>query len=53
MSKPLGTRLPEDLFTLLRTVESQEEGKKVILFTTVDNDGWPRHGMALMQRHWW
>lgn len=45
MSKPLGTRLPEDLFTLLRTVESQEESKKVILFTTVDNDGWPRHGM--------
>ena len=45
MAKALGTRLPEDLFTLLRTVESQEEGKKVILFTTVDNDGWPRHGM--------
>ena len=45
MSKLLGASLPEDLFTLLRTVEPPEEDKKVILFTTVDDDGWPRHGM--------
>ena len=45
MSKQLGASLPEELFNLLRTVEPPREDKKVILLTTVDDDGWPRHAM--------
>jgi hypothetical protein len=45
MSKNLGANLPEDLLDFLSSTEPGEKFKQVILFSTTDEDGWPRHGL--------
>ena len=45
MSKNLGATLPQDLLDFLSATESGEKFKQVILFSTTDEDGWPRHGL--------
>jgi len=45
MSKNLGATLPEDLLDFLSSTEPGEKFKQVILFSTTDEDGWPRHGL--------
>lgn len=45
MSKNLGATLPEDLLDFLSSTEPGEKFKQVILFSTIDEDGWPRHGL--------
>ncbi|HZW55529.1 MAG TPA: pyridoxamine 5'-phosphate oxidase family protein [Nitrososphaerales archaeon] len=46
MAKSLGQKLPQDLFKRLSSYDiSTKIGERVILFTTADPDGWPRHGM--------
>ncbi len=45
MSKNLGETLPEDLLDFLSSTEPGEKFKQVILFSTTDEDGWPRHGL--------
>jgi len=45
MSKELGATLPKDLLDFLSSTEPGEKFKQVILFSTTDEDGWPRHGM--------
>ena len=45
MSKELGVTLPEDLLDFLSSTEPGEKFKQVILFSTTDEDGWPRHGL--------
>ncbi len=45
MSKDLGATLPEDLLDFLSSTEPGEKFKQVILFSTTDEDGWPRHGL--------
>ncbi len=45
MSKNLGATLPEDLLEFLSSTEPGEKFKQVILFSTTDEDGWPRHGL--------
>ena len=45
MSKNLGSTLPEDLLDFLSSTEPGEKFKQVILFSTTDEDGWPRHGL--------
>jgi hypothetical protein len=47
LTKSLGDSLPDDLYRALSsgdTVEG-EDANKVIILTTVDEDGWPRHAM--------
>ena len=45
MSKELGATLPKDLLDFLSSTEPGEKFKQVILFSTTDEDGWPRHGL--------
>ena len=45
MSKNLGANLPGDLLDFLSSTEPGEKFKQVILFSTTDEDGWPRHGL--------
>jgi len=45
MSKNLGATLPKDLLDFLSSTEPGEKFKQVILFSTTDEDGWPRHGL--------
>ena len=45
MSKNLGTTLPTDLLDFLSSGEPASKFQEVILFSTVDEDGWPRHGL--------
>jgi hypothetical protein len=45
MSKNLGATLPQDLLDFLSATEPGEKFKQVILFSTTDEDGWPRHGL--------
>ncbi len=45
MSKNLGATLPDDLLDFLSSTEPGEKFKQVILFSTTDEDGWPRHGL--------
>ncbi len=45
MSKNLGATLPEDLLGFLSSTEPGEKFKQVILFSTTDEGGWPRHGL--------
>lgn len=45
MSKNLGATLPEDLLDFLSSTEPGDKFKQVILFSTTDEDGWPRHGL--------
>ena len=45
MSKNLGSTLPEDLLDFLSSTEPGDKFKQVILFSTTDEDGWPRHGL--------
>ncbi|MEE8583926.1 MAG: pyridoxamine 5'-phosphate oxidase family protein, partial [Acidobacteriota bacterium] len=45
MSQDLGANLPQDLFQFLSSAGPEENSHQVILFTTIDADGWPRHGM--------
>ncbi len=45
MSKNLGATLPEDLLDFLSSTEPGEKFNQVILFSTTDEDGWPRHGL--------
>ncbi len=45
MSKDLGTTLPTDLLDFLSSSEPASKFQEVILFSTVDEDGWPRHGL--------
>ncbi len=45
MSKNLGATLPEDLLNFLSSTEPGDKFKQVILFSTTDEDGWPRHGL--------
>ena len=45
MSKNLGATLPEDLLDFLSSTKPGEKFKQVILFSTTDEDGWPRHGL--------
>ncbi len=45
MGKVVGDELPQDLYDLLGNHDLEKKAKKVIVFTTVDEDGFPRHGM--------
>ena len=45
MSKELGATLPKDLLDFLSSTEPEGKFKQVILFSTTDEDGWPRHGL--------
>jgi len=45
MSKDRGTTLPADLLDFLSSGEPASKFQQVILFSTVDEDGWPRHGL--------
>ena len=45
MSKKVGEALPDDLWDFLSRTEPQDKFKQVIIFNTVDEDGWPRHGL--------
>ena len=45
MGKVVGDELPQDLYDLLGNHDLEKKAKKVILFTTVDQSGLPRHGM--------
>ena len=45
MSRELGATLPENLLDFLSSTEPGEKFKQVILFSTTDEDGWPRHGL--------
>jgi len=45
MSKELGATLPEDLLDFLSSTKPGEKFKQVILFSTTDENGWPRHGL--------
>ena len=45
MSKNLGATLPKDLLDFLSSTEPGNKFKQVILFSTTDEDGWPRHGL--------
>ncbi|MEE2822715.1 MAG: hypothetical protein VYA53_07000 [Acidobacteriota bacterium] len=45
MSKELGSTLPQDLFEHLSCTKRDKKFQEVILFNTVDEDGWPRHGL--------
>ena len=45
MSKNLGAALPEDLLDFLSSTEPEDKFHQVILFSTTDEDGWPRHGL--------
>ena len=45
MSKDRGTTLPTDLLDFLSSGEPVSKFQQVILFSTVDEDGWPRHGL--------
>ena len=45
MSSELGNSLPQDLHDFLSSSGPLENFSQVILFTTTDAGGWPRHGM--------
>ena len=45
MSKDRGTTLPTDLLDFLSSGEPASKFHEVILFSTMDEDGWPRHGL--------
>ena len=45
MGKVVGDELPQDLYDLLGNHDLEKKAMKVILFTTVDENGLPRHGM--------
>ena len=45
MSKELGSTLPQDVLDYLSDSGQDGKFKDVILFNTVDEDGWPRHGL--------
>ncbi|MBI4444852.1 MAG: pyridoxamine 5'-phosphate oxidase family protein [Acidobacteria bacterium] len=45
MATDLGATLSDSLFLFLNSDRLSEKINKVILFSTVDPDGWPRHGM--------
>jgi hypothetical protein len=45
MSKNLGATLPDDLLDFLSSTEPGDKFKQVILFSTTDEDGYPRHGL--------
>ncbi|MDA2933171.1 hypothetical protein MYX82_02385, partial [Acidobacteria bacterium AH-259-D05] len=45
MSKDRGSTLPQDLSDFLSRSGHADQFKEVILFNTVDEDGWPRHGL--------
>ena len=45
MTNSLGPILPEELYSRLNSRDLSGLGKRVIVFTTVDEDGWPRDGM--------
>ena len=45
MTKSLGAALTEELYSRLSSQNLSDVGKRVIVFTTVDEDGWPRHSM--------
>ena len=45
MAKSLGSKLPKDLAMRLYQPDEENARQRVILVTTVDQDGWPRHLM--------
>ena len=45
MSKELGSTLPQNVLEYLSDSGQDDEFRDVILFNTVDQDGWPRHGL--------
>ena len=45
MTKSLGPKLSKELYARLSSQDVSKVGKRVIIFTTVDEDGWPRDGM--------
>lgn len=45
MSQDKGSNLPEDLSRFLGDSGPADKFQQVILFTTTDAEGWPRHGM--------
>ncbi len=45
MGKVVGDSLPPDLYDLLGNRDLEKKANKVIVFTTIDEDGFPRHGM--------
>ena len=45
MSKELGSTLPQDVLDYLSDSGQDGKIKDVILFNTVDQNGWPRHGL--------
>lgn len=45
MGKVVADSLPPDLYDLLGNRDLEKKANKVIIFTTIDEDGFPRHGM--------
>jgi len=45
LAKSLGSKLPENLAMRLYQPDEDKARQRVILVTTVDQDGWPRHLM--------
>src|SRR5579872_5190983 len=45
MAKSLGPKLPPDLAMRLYQPDETNSRQRVIIVTTVDQDGWPRHMM--------
>ena len=44
MLKELGSTLPQDVLDYLSDSGQEDKFKDVILFSTIDEDGWPHHG---------
>lgn len=45
LAKSLGPQLPKDLLELLSSPDVDSKANKVIIFTTMDKEGFPHHGM--------
>ena len=45
MSKELGSTLPQDVLDYLSSSGKNSKSSEVILLSTVDENGWPRHGL--------
>jgi hypothetical protein len=45
MTSSIGNQIPEGLFKKLQDRDFTSKGSEVIIFTTIDDDAFPRHGM--------
>jgi len=49
MSKDLGSQLPDDLLKFLSSGTPPSKFNTVVVFTSMDEDGWPRHGLLSLR----